>query len=71
MEQYNGYEVKTEGDSFMVAFKKAATAIRFCQEVQESLLTEVWPEELLTQPACKEEIHDETGVLLFKGLRVR
>src|SRR5690606_26860098 len=46
----SGYEVKTQGDSFMVAFPTVADAARWCLDVQEVLLAAPWPEELLAQP---------------------
>src|SRR5512140_2338104 len=43
----SGYEVKTQGDSFMVAFPSVADAVRWCLDVQEVLLDAPWPQELL------------------------
>jgi predicted ATPase/class 3 adenylate cyclase len=65
----SGYEVKTQGDSFMVAFPTVADAVRWCLDVQEVLLSAPWPEELLAQPEAA-EVRGERG-LLFRGLRVR
>jgi len=64
-----GYEVKTQGDSFMVAFASVAEAVRWCLEVQEALLKAPWPEELLAQPEAAEERGPQG--LLYRGLRVR
>ncbi len=65
----SGYEVKTQGDSFMVAFPTVSDAMRWCLDVQEVLLNAPWPEELLAQPegAVERGPHG----LLFRGLRVR
>ena len=41
--EYNGYEVKTEGDSFLIAFSDPENAIRFCLDLQDSLLVAPWP----------------------------
>jgi class 3 adenylate cyclase len=38
-----GYEVKTQGDSFMVAFSDAVAAVRWCVEVQVALDRHPWP----------------------------
>ncbi|MFP2932755.1 adenylate/guanylate cyclase domain-containing protein, partial [Pyxidicoccus sp. 3LG] len=64
-----GYEVKTQGDSFMVAFPTVLEALRWCLEAQEALLCAPWPEAVLAQP----EAGVETGPrgLLHRGLRVR
>ena len=35
--QFKGYEVKTEGDAFMVAFAKPLDAAQFCMTVQTQL----------------------------------
>src|SRR4051794_28300546 len=79
LETYNGYEVKTEGDSFMIAFKKSTSAIQFCIDVQERLLNESWPPALLAHPNCKQVLYSDSNVdskvtdftVLFRGLRVR
>ena len=65
----DGYEVKTQGDSFMVAFASAVEAVRWCLEVQEALVRAPWPEELLSQ----EDAAVEQGARgpLHRGLRVR
>ena len=38
-----GYEVKTEGDSFMVAFHSPVSAVWWTLFVQEALLNAPWP----------------------------
>ena len=57
---HHGYEVKTEGDSFMVAFSDPQDAVAFCIEAQVRLFETRWPAELMdgADPA-------------FGGLRVR
>ncbi|MEK7469321.1 MAG: adenylate/guanylate cyclase domain-containing protein [Planctomycetota bacterium] len=40
-----GFEVKTEGDAFMIAFARASDAIRFTLETQEALSGHAWPAE--------------------------
>ncbi|MFL5343970.1 MAG: ATP-binding protein [Hyalangium sp.] len=65
----SGYEVKTQGDSFMVAFPAVADAVRWCLDVQEVLLDAPWPQELLDCPEAAEE-RGPRG-LLYRGLRVR
>ena len=59
-----GYEVKTEGDAFMIAFTNATRALRFCLEVQEKLHEHPWSDDLLSLPEARSEVD-------FRGLRVR
>eukprot|EP01116_Phalansterium_solitarium_P024053 TRINITY_DN868_c1_g1_i4.p1 TRINITY_DN868_c1_g1~~TRINITY_DN868_c1_g1_i4.p1 ORF type:complete len:618 (+),score=304.54 TRINITY_DN868_c1_g1_i4:531-2384(+) len=67
---FNGYEVKTEGDAFMLAFSDPKMAVKFTMATQEALVHAVWPELIVnTKFACGEE--DANGFLIFKGLRVR
>ncbi|KAJ1850609.1 cysteinyl-tRNA synthetase, partial [Coemansia sp. RSA 2703] len=48
-----GYEVKTEGDAFMVSFPTVASALHWCLAVQVTFLTADWPQEILDSPhAC-------------------
>ncbi|MET0403143.1 MAG: adenylate/guanylate cyclase domain-containing protein [Cystobacter sp.] len=66
---HGGYEVKTQGDSFMVAFASVVSAVRWCLEAQRALLEAPWPESLLGEPdACVER---GAHGLLHRGLRVR
>lgn len=65
-----GYEVKTEGDAFMVSFKNAEDALKWCLAIQLQLLEADWPQEILESPDGR-ETRGEDGQLLFKGLSVR
>eukprot|EP00475_Leptophrys_vorax_P022761 TRINITY_DN30983_c0_g1_i1.p1 TRINITY_DN30983_c0_g1~~TRINITY_DN30983_c0_g1_i1.p1 ORF type:complete len:348 (-),score=78.40 TRINITY_DN30983_c0_g1_i1:893-1936(-) len=58
---FRGYEVKTEGDAFMVAFFDPVDAIMWCLQVQLSLLQSSWPQEILDHPAGKEEVDSNEG----------
>jgi class 3 adenylate cyclase len=64
LHRHGGYEVKTEGDAFMVAFTRPEKAIRFCLDVQKELHAHPWSTKLLKLPVAGEE----PG---FRGLRVR
>jgi len=44
--KYNGYEVKTEGDAFMLAFAKASDAVLCAVEAQIALANHPWPEDI-------------------------
>jgi predicted ATPase/class 3 adenylate cyclase len=65
----DGYEVKTQGDSFMVAFASVVEAVRWCLRAQEALLSAPWPEELLAEPDAAELWHGRA--MVHRGLRVR
>jgi class 3 adenylate cyclase len=70
LERHGGYEVKTEGDAFMVAFADCTAAVAFCLEAQGALLRAAWPSAILAAADAREE-HGPTGELLYRGLRVR
>ncbi|WVF67290.1 hypothetical protein IAT40_002041 [Kwoniella sp. CBS 6097] len=65
-----GYEVKTEGDSFMVSFQSVTAALLWCFNCQIGLLSQEWPRELLEAHDGK-IVHDSNGVVIQRGLRVR
>ena len=65
-----GYEVKTEGDAFMVSFKTATAALLWCFSVQSHLLEAPWPQSILDSPHCA-EASDPDGNTIFRGLSVR
>eukprot|EP01002_Notosolenus_urceolatus_P000726 NODE_117_length_2741_cov_20.323923_g93_i0.p1 GENE.NODE_117_length_2741_cov_20.323923_g93_i0~~NODE_117_length_2741_cov_20.323923_g93_i0.p1 ORF type:complete len:895 (+),score=243.84 NODE_117_length_2741_cov_20.323923_g93_i0:134-2686(+) len=81
--QHSGYEVKTVGDSFMVAFQNAVDAARFASALQEGLLRVKWPPLRGCGPRCPcvsagpMSVRALTNVamtkdaLLWNGLRVR
>jgi len=64
---WDGHEMATEGDSFLVAFHDSLDAVGFCLEVQLALVKEVaWPAELLSHPSAAESPDGS-----WKGLRVK
>ena len=65
-----GYEVKTEGDAFMVAFPTATSALCWAFAVQQALLKASWPTEILNS-VHGQEIFDADGNCLYRGLSVR
>lgn len=65
-----GYEVKTEGDAFMVSFPTVTSAFLWCLTVQLELLREDWPQEILDSEEGKEELNSK-GQVLYRGLSVR
>ena len=70
LRQNGGYEVKTEGDAFMVSFRTATSALLWCFEIQKKLLTVDWPAEVLNTVSGQEQF-DKDDNLIFKGLSVR
>ena len=78
--RFRGYEVKTEGDAFMVAFFTVLDAVKWCLAVQEAFLRMKWDDALLHLPSARKEYIDASGArvlegtdaqLVFNGLRVR
>ncbi|KAK5115157.1 hypothetical protein LTR85_009915 [Meristemomyces frigidus] len=65
-----GYEVKTEGDAFMVAFPTVTSALLWCFTIQSQLLEVQWPQEILSS-VHGEEMQDADGNVIFRGLSVR
>ena len=65
-----GYEVKTEGDAFMVAFRAVSAALLWCSSIQSLLLDEPWPKEILDLPEGR-EVRDTNGTLIARGLSLR
>lgn len=70
LRNYGGYEVKTEGDAFMVAFPTALSAVWWCLTVQKKLLEESWPLEILECEDGK-NVLDDNGLIIARGLSVR
>ncbi|RWA06496.1 hypothetical protein EKO27_g8608 [Xylaria grammica] len=70
LRRIGGYEVKTEGDAFMVSFPTATSALLWCFSVQMQLLEVNWPSEVLNSVSCQ-EVYDKDNNLIFKGLSVR
>jgi serine/threonine protein kinase/ABC-type branched-subunit amino acid transport system substrate-binding protein len=71
MKRLGGYEVKTEGDAFMISFSDPLNAVNFCLRAQLDLLRTNWPEKLIQHPDACEDYNEEGDVLLQKGIRVR
>jgi adenylate cyclase len=65
-----GYEVKTEGDAFMVSFPTVTSALLWCFSCQSHLLECSWPTEILDTVHCQERL-DTDGNTIYRGLSVR
>lgn len=70
LRRIGGYEVKTEGDAFMVSFPTATSALLWCFAVQTQLLEIDWPQEILNSVNCQ-ALYDKDNNLIFRGLSVR
>jgi predicted ATPase/class 3 adenylate cyclase/Tfp pilus assembly protein PilF len=68
-EEFGGYEVKTEGDSFMVAFQDAHAAVQMCVKMQERLHAVKW--ELVSDQIAPEIIANARAEGAFNGIKVR
>ncbi|KAE9368698.1 adenylyl cyclase [Stipitochalara longipes BDJ] len=47
IDNFRGYEIKTTGDGFHLAFQNAIDALKFCLSVQIAICTHNWPQEIL------------------------
>ena len=65
-----GYEVKTEGDAFMVSFPNCTSALLWCFSCQSHLLELAWPTEILDTIHCQEKFDSDQN-LIYRGLSVR
>eukprot|EP00817_Percolomonadidae_sp_ATCC50343_P004935 CAMPEP_0117432018 /NCGR_PEP_ID=MMETSP0758-20121206/11555_1 /TAXON_ID=63605 /ORGANISM="Percolomonas cosmopolitus, Strain AE-1 (ATCC 50343)" /LENGTH=188 /DNA_ID=CAMNT_0005221613 /DNA_START=158 /DNA_END=721 /DNA_ORIENTATION=- len=70
IKKYKGYEVKTVGDSFMIAFGHPVQAIKWASETLVLLREANWPTDILRNESC-ETVVDATGKLVLRGPRVR
>jgi class 3 adenylate cyclase len=66
--KFSGYEVKTEGDAFMVAFSQPAKAAEFCMDIQHQLDRAPWPQRLIGDTVYQNLSHCSSPI---RGLRVR
>eukprot|EP01059_Diplonema_ambulator_P000617 TRINITY_DN10508_c0_g1_i1.p1 TRINITY_DN10508_c0_g1~~TRINITY_DN10508_c0_g1_i1.p1 ORF type:complete len:1058 (+),score=307.32 TRINITY_DN10508_c0_g1_i1:652-3825(+) len=70
IKKFQGFEVKTEGDAFMVAFSSSRDAVKWCLHMQEALINIDYPMSLLLQASARLE-KDKFGTVIWRGLRVR
>ncbi|CAG8627468.1 7296_t:CDS:2, partial [Cetraspora pellucida] len=69
LRKIGGYEVKTEGDAFMVSFPTVASALLWCLTVQIELLKAHWPQEIIDSEDGKERM-DYFGPMVNKAARI-
>ncbi|KAM4059472.1 protein phosphatase 2C domain-containing protein [Hirsutella rhossiliensis] len=70
LRRIGGYEVKTEGDAFIVSFPTATSALLWCFAVQLQLLDVNWPSEILNS-LSGQPVYDKDNNVIFKGISVR
>lgn len=70
IEKYDGYELKEEGDRFVISFPDVNRAVDWCCSVQIGLLDLPWPHELLENMESR-VVNNTLGRILFRGLRVK
>jgi class 3 adenylate cyclase len=81
IDHYDAYEVKTVGDSFMIAVDSADKAVQLANDIQEDLVHADWPLQLATMPSSCTSFfpqrrnsiigNPDPARIMFKGLRVR
>eukprot|EP01065_Artemidia_motanka_P010234 TRINITY_DN15399_c0_g4_i1.p1 TRINITY_DN15399_c0_g4~~TRINITY_DN15399_c0_g4_i1.p1 ORF type:complete len:504 (+),score=112.53 TRINITY_DN15399_c0_g4_i1:2-1513(+) len=73
LRMYDGYEVKTIGDAFMVSFGSACTAVSFGIGVQEELLSAQWPLDYALDLASPTYAYTENSSrqLVWNGISIR
>ena len=70
IKECDGYEVKTIGDAFMVAFRTPLDAVKFGILAQQRLLVAEWPSSIQNLGICETKCTPQ-GQKLWSGLRVR
>jgi len=68
--KHEGYEVKTEGDAFMIAFSDATLALQFAMDAQIHLRDANWPAMFIDDSLPIEAARSSSDGS-FRGLRVR
>eukprot|EP01060_Flectonema_neradi_P009698 TRINITY_DN168_c1_g1_i1.p1 TRINITY_DN168_c1_g1~~TRINITY_DN168_c1_g1_i1.p1 ORF type:complete len:1756 (+),score=296.81 TRINITY_DN168_c1_g1_i1:117-5384(+) len=74
IDRHNGYEVKTEGDAFMVSFHTERDAAFFCLDAQLQLVNAPWSEQLLSLDTLVNEVlatKQNKQKHIWRGLRMR
>ena len=75
IERFQGYEVRTEGDAFMIAFAETRLALAWCVKVQRELMEQSWPVDLLKEKDASDswdyDRSTKSYVRLHHGVRVR
>ena len=68
IDECSGYEVKTIGDAFMVAFNTAASGVRFGMVAHQRLLSTTWPATLFHVPICTQHGSMWGGLTIRVGI---
>jgi len=86
LNEYCGFEIRTEGDSFSVAFPTVVLAMCFALKIQDEYITPIspfhliciclsfvkerWPRDVLCLPNCS-VVKNVDGDVVFRGPRIR
>jgi hypothetical protein len=69
--EYNGYEIRTQGDSFVLAFENPQLATKFCMQSQIALHETEWDTAFMAMHPSVNFVEDSEKRKVFSGLRVR
>lgn len=69
VQKHSGYEVKSNGDSFLFAFADPINATNFCLSAQSALLDAEWSD-ILLKHSCAAVQKGQNGEIVFRGLAV-
>eukprot|EP01060_Flectonema_neradi_P001983 TRINITY_DN11209_c1_g1_i1.p1 TRINITY_DN11209_c1_g1~~TRINITY_DN11209_c1_g1_i1.p1 ORF type:complete len:1081 (+),score=128.65 TRINITY_DN11209_c1_g1_i1:355-3243(+) len=62
----NGYEVKTIGDAFMIAFESAEDAVKFSVQAQQAISVAGWPSELCLRDGLRVRMGSQFGHVILE-----
>ena len=71
VKEFGGYEVKTIGDAFMVAFDSPLDAVKMGVAAQLRLSEATWPADLSDLGMCAKQIKSDSNKVLWSGLSIR
>lgn len=69
--EHKAYEIRTQGDSFVLAFQNPIDAANFCIDIQGQLMEVKWDDALLRMHKSTSLVRDDSDRIVFNGLRVR
>ncbi|KNC46668.1 uncharacterized protein AMSG_11744 [Thecamonas trahens ATCC 50062] len=70
LDKFRGYVIRTEGDSYVVAFQDTEDALNAAVQIQHDLMDALWPPAILHDKRLPSDARDSPDAL-WHGLRVR